>query len=66
MAIGQMLTSNEGREIIKLLARDKSTLEVSKILKRVHRTVKRFIDDGKVKQKKSTKEVVQVKTQKGI
>ena len=53
-----MLISNERREIIKLLAKDKSTLEISKILKRDHKTVKRFIDDRKVKRKKNTKEVV--------
>ena len=34
MAKGQMLTSNERREIVKLLAKDKSTLEIYKILKR--------------------------------
>ena len=43
MAKGQMLTSYKRREIVYM----------SIILKRDQRTVKRFIDDGKVERKKT-------------
>ncbi|CAI9734939.1 element Tc3 transposase [Octopus vulgaris] len=52
MAKGKMLTDSEKGEIVKLLAAKKSTLEISKILKRDHRTVKRFVIDGKDGRKK--------------
>ncbi|CAI9721087.1 element Tc3 transposase [Octopus vulgaris] len=61
MAKGKMLTDSEKGEIVKLLAAKKSTLEISKSLKRDHRTVKRFIDgkDGRKKHKSGrAKEVV--------
>ena len=42
----------EKSEIFTFLAEKKSTLEISKILKRDHRTVKRFVIDGKDGRKK--------------
>ena len=42
-----MLTDREKGEIVTFLAAKKSTLEISKILKQDHRTVKRFIIDSK-------------------
>ena len=51
MAKGPMLTAYERRQIVTNLAIGKSTLEISKILKRDHRTVKRFVEEGKVERK---------------
>ena len=52
MAKGKMLTDREKGEIVTFLAAKKSTLEISKILKRDHRTVKYFVIDGKDGRKK--------------
>ena len=46
-----MLTANEKAEIVKLLSLNKNTLEISKKLKRDHRTVKRFVNEGKTERK---------------
>ena len=54
-----MLISSERREIVKLLAKKKSTLEIYKTLTIDHRIAKRFIDGEKV-ERKNRKEVVQV------
>ena len=48
-----MLTDREKGEIVTFLAAKKSTLEISKILKRDRRTVKRFVIDGKDGRKKA-------------
>ena len=55
MAKGKMLTASERANVVKLLKMKKSTLEISKIIKRDHRTVKRFTNEGNVcrKQHKS-------------
>ena len=52
MAKGRMLANSERTEIVKLLKENKTTLEISKIIKRDHRTVKRFVNEGKVDRKK--------------
>ena len=52
MAKGTKLTDREKGEIVTFLAAKKSTLEISKNLKREHRTVKRFVFDGKDGRKK--------------
>lgn len=51
MARGKMLTSSEKAKITSLLSESKTTLEISKIIKRDHRTVKRFVHEGKVERK---------------
>ena len=43
-----MLTSSERVEIVKLIELKKFTLEISKILKRDHQTVKHFVNEGKI------------------
>ena len=57
MAKEMMLTGSERANVVKLLKMKKSTLEISKIIKRDHRTVKRFTNEGKVdrKQHKSSR-----------
>ena len=47
MAKGKMLTAIEKAKIVKLLGQKKSTLEISRNLHRDHRTVKRFVNEGK-------------------
>ena len=51
MAKGKMLTASERANVVKLLMMKKSTLEISKIIKQDHRTVKRFTNEGKVDRK---------------
>ena len=51
MAKGKMSTASEKANIVKLLKMKKSTLEISKIIKRDHRTVKRYMNEGKVDRK---------------
>ena len=46
-----MLTASERANAVKLLKMKKSTLEISKIIKRDHRTGKRFTNEGKVDRK---------------
>ena len=55
MAKGKMLTDSEKSQIVKLLALKKSTLEISKELKRDHRTIKSFVNEGKSERKKHKK-----------
>ncbi|KAF4718522.1 hypothetical protein FOZ63_011875, partial [Perkinsus olseni] len=43
MSRGSQLSDSERAEVIKLLAAGKTTLEISKILKRDHRTIKTFV-----------------------
>ena len=47
MAKEKMLTDIEKAQIVKLLGQKKSTLEISRKLRRDHRTVKRFVNEGK-------------------
>ena len=47
----KMLTSSEKSKITSLLSENKSTLEISKLTKRDHRTVKQFVHDGKIERK---------------
>ena len=51
MAKGKMLTASERANVVKLLKMKKSTLEISKIIKRDHRTVKKFTNEGKIDRK---------------
>ena len=51
MAKGKMLTASERPNIVKLLKMNNSALEISKIIKRDHCTVKRFTNEGKVDRK---------------
>ena len=46
-----MLTSSEKAKITRLLSENKSTVEISKLLKRDHRTIKKFVLDGKLERK---------------
>ena len=46
-----MLTASERANVVKLLKMKKSKLEISKIIKRDHRTVKRFTNEGNVYRK---------------
>ena len=50
-----MLTDDEESQIIKLLALKKATLEIAKELKRDHRTIKSFVNEGKSERKKTQK-----------
>ena len=51
MAKEKMLTASERDNIVNLLMMKSSTLEISKIIKRDHRRVKRFTNEGKVDRK---------------
>ena len=55
MAKGKMLKDNEKSQITKLLALKKATLEIAKELKRDHRTIKSFVNEGKSERKKTQK-----------
>ena len=46
MAKGKMLTASERANVVKLLKMKKSTLEISKIIKRDHRTVKTYVENN--------------------
>ena len=48
MVRGRMLTSSEKAKITSLLSENKSALEISKLIKRDHRTVKQFVHDVKL------------------
>ena len=66
MVKGKMLTATEKAEIVKLLALNKTKLEISKKLKRDHRTVKNFVNDGKEGRKKHTSGQPKVTTARNL
>lgn len=55
MAKGVQLTEDETKKITKLLSTGKSTCFIAKQLKRDHRTIKKFVENGGVTRKKPTK-----------
>ena len=51
MVRGKLVTSSEKAKITIFLSENKSTLEILKLIKRDHRTVKQFFYDGKIERK---------------
>ena len=66
MANGKMLPASERDNVVKLLKMKKSTLEISKIIKRDHRMVKQFTNEGKVDRKQHKSSQPRVRTSRDL
>ena len=66
MAKGVQLTSGETKKKLNLLKKSTNTCQIAKLLKRDHRTIKKFIMDGGVYRKTASKFKLQALSAKDL